>query len=92
MRRSITLMLICLALLTSIIRWSIAWAQGSYNITRYTVESSGTSNSNSYKVSGTTGQAAASSISNGTFTVNGGYWRATIVEEGSQIFLPALER
>lgn len=92
MSREIARPIICLALMIALLGWGVVLAQDAYIVARSTIASSSVTSGGDYTVRSTTGQATTSSISGGRFTVNGGYWHATTPEEGSQIFLPVLQR
>lgn len=92
MSRKIARSIICVAFIVALFVRGVVLAQDAYSVARSTIASSNVTSGGDYTVRGTTGQATTSSISGGTFTVNGGYWHATTSEEGSRIFLPALER
>ena len=45
-------------------------------------------NGGSYALQGTTGQSDAGMLSNGRFTLNGGYWNTSISDPAYTVYLP----
>ena len=71
-------------LMSLMLAWS-ALAQSqpadTYSITWYTIDGGGgTSGNGNYSLQGTIGQPDAGALSNGTYTLVGGFWGGTVVQ------------
>jgi hypothetical protein len=65
-------------------------AQGGYDLSWWTVEGGGASSGGSYQLVGVAGQMDAGVMSDGTFTLTGGFMAATEAS-GSHLFMPMIE-
>ena len=91
MSRYLILILMLTALLGVVTNGEEAWAQVSYTIARYTVNSSSQSSGGDYSMRATIGQATTGRISGGEFTLTRGYWQAAPAEAGN-VYLPSLQQ
>ena len=67
-----------------------ASAQGGYDLSWWTVEAGGTSSGDGYEVTGVAGQMDAGVLSDGTYTLTGGFMTAGETN-ASELFLPSIE-
>jgi hypothetical protein len=86
-------LLILLLLLTLLLAAGAIWAapNSSFNLPWWTVDGGGAVpplNGGSYSLQGTTGQADAGMMSNGRYTLNGGYWNRTMTTY--TVYLPTV--
>jgi hypothetical protein len=84
----VLLPLVALLLLTS-----VALAQGSYDLSWWTVDGGGYtfSEGGGYSLGGTIGQPDAGVLSGGSYTLSGGFWRrGAVAAEEHKIYLPLL--
>jgi hypothetical protein len=67
-------------------------AQGDYDLSWWTGDSGGVSSGGSYRVTGAVGQPDAGVLTNGNFTLSGGFLASGSDDSFSdRIFLPAIE-
>ena len=85
-------LLILLLLLAALLAGGLALAApNAMNVSWWTVDGGGTVtelSGGSYALQGTTGQADAGAMSNGRYTLNGGYWNASLVTY--TVYLPVI--
>ncbi len=92
MKRLLLLTLLMIILLGSSIALS---APNSLDVSWWTVDGGGAVpklTGGTYSLQGTTGQADAESLANGSFTLSGGYWNSRIVEWTTVVYLPLVMR
>jgi hypothetical protein len=88
MKRLLTLLLLLSVLLAAGV---ILAAPDSIDIFWWTVDGGGAELSGgSYELQGTTGQADAGMVSNGRFSLNGGYWNPRTSQATYTVYLPVV--
>ncbi len=84
---------ILLLLLLLLLPVALAWAQGSFGLTWWTVDGGGGRMSNGdgqYVLRGTAGQADAGTMSGGSYVLQGGFWGGA--QALRKLFLPSIRR
>jgi hypothetical protein len=88
MKRLLVLLLLLVVLLGASV---VLAAPGSFNLSWWTVDGGGAVpklSGGSYSLQGTAGQADAGLHSNGSCTLQGGYWNTSIGEAELTVYLP----
>ena len=94
--RQVTLAILIAAMLTGTIASAHAQSGGGYELTWWTIDGGGTTNSNNgdYSLAGTFGQPDAGTLSGGGYTLFGGFWSgaAASVVSTYKVYLPIVIR
>lgn len=92
MKKTLALSLTPALMAFLLLAW-VALAEGSYDLSRWTVDSGGGRGSGGpYTIVGTIGQPDADSLTGGGYTLGGGFWGGGAVERGYDVYLPVVLR